>query len=87
MCLLPEEPGVRVDHCSIGHRVMSLAQRLLSSILGRSLWGMVATPSFGSDPGWFSPRTPVNTRNAPASREPSFSRQLHRASFLELTPG
>lgn len=37
MCLLFAKPKVRMDHWSLGHRDVSLAQRQLSSILGCSL--------------------------------------------------
>lgn len=38
MCLLPAEPGVGVEPWSLGRRIVVLAQRLLSSVLGCSLW-------------------------------------------------
>lgn len=65
---LPAQAGVRVDHWLLGpwhgaRRIVSLAQRLLSSILGRSLQGLAATPIFGSDPGWLSPQNPVDANN------------------------
>lgn len=65
---LPAEAGVRVAHGFLGRwhgarRIMSLAQRLLSSILGQSLQGLAATPIFGSDPGWLSPQNPVYANN------------------------
>lgn len=65
---LPAQAGVRVDHWFLGQwlgarRTVSLAQRLLSSVLGRSLQGLAATPIFGSDPGWLSPQNPVYANN------------------------
>lgn len=44
-------------------RSVSLARRLLSSILGRSPQGLAATRFFGSDPGWLSPQNPVYANN------------------------
>lgn len=88
-CLLPVETGVRVDHWFLGqwhgaHRIASLAQRLLSSILGHSLQGLADTASFGSDPGCLSPQNPINANNPSSSGSFLSLRQLHKAPHPEL---
>lgn len=65
MYLLPAELGSEwfLGQWHGAHRIVSLAQRLLSSILGRSLQGLAAIPIFGSDPGLLFPQDPVNANN------------------------
>lgn len=67
-------------------RIVSLAQRLLSSIVGRSLQGLAATPIFGSDPGWLSPQNPVYANNPSTWRAFIFQSSFTERLTLNSAP-
>lgn len=59
-----------------GPQGVSLAWRLLSSVLGHSLWALAAPSNLGSESNGFSLQNPVNTDSPSGSGSLPFPKQL-----------